>query len=77
MNVVVYTMHDCGACNHAKEFLVRNGVKFTERDVAEDPKARQEVIAMGFHAVPVIKVDGESIAGFDPEKLKELLGLRG
>jgi glutaredoxin 3 len=77
MNVVVYTMHGWSGCHHAKEFLSRNGVQFTERNVSEDLKAREELLAMGFRAVPVIKVDSQTILGFDPQKLKPLLGLKG
>ena len=77
MNVIVYTMHGCSGCTHAKEFLSRNEVKYTERNVSEDPKAREELLAMGFRAVPVIKLDDQTLLGFDPQKLKQFLGLRG
>ena len=75
MNVVVYTMSGCPGCTHAKEFLSHKGIKFTERNVSEDSKAREELINLGYRAVPVIKADGQTILGFDPEKLKEFLGL--
>jgi glutaredoxin 3 len=77
MNVTVYTMHGCSACDRAREFLSRNGVKFDERNVSEDSKAREELLAMGFRAAPVIKVDSQTMLGFDPEKLKQFLGLKG
>jgi glutaredoxin len=77
MNVTVYTMHGCNACNHAKDFLDRNGVKYTERNVSEDDKAREELLAMGYRAAPVIKVDNQAMLGFDAEKLKQFLGLKG
>lgn len=76
MNVTVYTMHGCNACHHAKEFLTRNGVEFTERNVSEDAKAREELLAMGYRAAPVIKVDNQAMLGFDAEKLKHFLGLK-
>jgi glutaredoxin-like protein NrdH len=69
MNVTVYTMHGCGACDRAKEFLARNGVKFAERNVSEDAQAREELLAMGYRAAPVIKVDNQTMLGFDAEKL--------
>jgi len=77
MNVTVYTMHGCGACDRAKEFLARNGVKFAERNVSEDAQAREELLAMGYRAAPVIKVDNQTMLGFDAEKLKHFLGLKG
>jgi glutaredoxin len=77
VNVTVYTMHGCSACNHAREFLARNGVKYTERNVSDDAKAREELLAMGYRAAPVIKVDNQTMLGFDAEKLKQFLGLKG
>jgi glutaredoxin 3 len=77
MNVTVFTMHGCSACNHAKEFLARNGVEFTERNVSEDSQAREELLAMGYRAAPVIKVDNQTMLGFDAEKLRHFLGLKG
>jgi glutaredoxin len=77
MNVTVYTMHGCSACNHAKEFLARNHIKFTERNVSEDSEAREELLAMGYRAAPVIKVDDQTMLGFDAEKLRHFLGLKG
>ncbi len=76
MNVTVYTMPGCSACHHATEFLATNGVKFTERNISEDSKAREELLAMGFRAAPVIKVDNRTMLGFDPVKLKQFLGLK-
>jgi glutaredoxin 3 len=75
MNVTVYTMHGCNACNNAKEFLTRNGVEFTERNVSEDSEAREELLALGYRAAPVIIVDNLAMLGFDAEKLKHFLGL--
>jgi len=77
MNVTVYTMHGCNACSRAKEFLALNHVEFTEHNVSEDTKAREELLAMGYRAAPVIKVDNQTMLGFDAEKLKQFLGLKG
>jgi glutaredoxin len=58
----------------AKEFLSSRGVVFTASNVAEDPVARQELIAKtGRMAVPVITVDDEVIVGFDRGRLQRLL----
>ena len=76
MNVTVYTMNCCSACVHAKEFLSQNGVEFVERNVSEDSRAREELLAMGYRAAPVIKIDNQTMLGFDPDKLKQFLGLK-
>ena len=45
------------------------------RSVAEDPTARQELLALGFRATPVFRIGEEIVVGFDRGKLERLLGL--
>ena len=55
------------------EFLSREGVSFTARDVREDGGAMLEVMNMGFQSTPVIVVDGAPHVGFDPAALRAAL----
>ncbi len=73
-NVVVYTSDTCGYCHQAKEYLGQKGIAYEEKNVSRDAAARKELMAQGFMGVPVIKVDNETIQGFDQEKLEALLG---
>jgi glutaredoxin len=57
------------------EFMHRHGVTYTERNLAHDPSARDELIAMGFRAVPVIKVGNETMLGFSAPRLRKMLSL--
>ena len=58
----------------AKELLSRRGVPYVERDVAADPRAAQEVMEIsGQMGVPVIKVDGQVMVGFDARRLEQLI----
>lgn len=75
MEVVIYTNLGCSACRQAKEFLTSHNVSFVERSLADDPSARDELIAMGFRAVPVIRVGSETMLGFSAPKLRRMLGL--
>ena len=75
MEVVIYTNTGCSACHQAKEFLTNNNVSFVERSLATDPTARDELIELGFRAVPVIRVGEETMLGFSPVRLRRLLGL--
>ncbi len=61
-----------------KEFLTAKGVPFTNRDIASDETAMQELQdrVPGAATVPVILVDGEVIMGFDRTKLQKVLGLQ-
>ena len=54
----------------AKGFLSSHGIPFTDKNVAVDPAAREELVARtGRTAVPVITVDDEVIVGFDRGRL--------
>src|SRR5262245_34783431 len=75
MNAVVYTTPTCPYCRMAKDYLAQRGVPFTERDVAADPAAAQELQRLtGQRAVPVIQLDGQTVVGFDRRALDRVLG---
>lgn len=44
------------------------------RNVSEDPEAAAEFVRRGYMLPPVVVVDGESIPGYQPERLDALLG---
>jgi glutaredoxin 3 len=75
MQIVIYTNSGCSACHQAKEFLAHHNVDFVERSLANDPSARDELIALGYRAVPVIKVGNETMVGFSAPKLRKMLSL--
>ena len=56
-----------------KEFLHQKGIAFTEKDVAQDDEAFEDVMRLGFAATPVTLIDGESVVGFNKAKLEQLL----
>ncbi len=60
-------------CKKVKEFLSQKGVQFTERNIAKDPGAVNELRKMGFMTIPVTLIDGEAVIGFDQQKLEQLL----
>lgn len=75
--ITIYSTPTCVYCKAAKDFFKENNVVFEEKDVAEDEKAREDMIAKsGQLGVPVIDVHGSIVVGFDKRKLAELLGLR-
>ncbi len=75
--VKVYSTPTCPYCVTLKEFLKENNIEFEDINVAEDAKAREEMVQktqqMG---VPVIEIDGEMVVGFDKEKIKNLLNIK-
>ena len=49
------------------------GVPFIERDIAKDPAAMEELVALGVMTTPVTLIDREVVIGFDQARLEELL----
>jgi len=60
-----------------KEFLSRAGHAFAVRDVDEDDRAYDELIALGYRTVPVTTIDGRAVKGFDPAQLGAALKAAG
>lgn len=53
-----------------KEFLSREGVAFTVKNVDEDDAAYDELIARGLRTIPVTVIGDQVIRGYDPEALR-------
>ena len=76
-NVTLYTTPTCPWCTTVKNFLRKNGVRYTEVDVASDQSAAQSMISKsGQQGVPQTEINGEMVIGFDQAKLNRLLELK-
>lgn len=74
MAVSIYTTPTCGYCRIAKDFFQKNGVSYTEYDVARDPQKAQEMVRKsGQMGVPVIDVHGRIIVGFNQQEIERAL----
>lgn len=60
-------------CNRAKEFLRDKGIGFEDLDITRDEAALEELKKLGYMTTPVITVDGETVVGFDRERLERLI----
>jgi len=58
-----------------KEFLSHHGIDYELRHVVQDADARTAFLALGLPLPPVTVVDGVAVAGYQPSRLAELLGL--
>ncbi len=56
------------------EYLSQKGVPFTERNVGKDPKAREELMALGLLSLPVIIIGDKRLTGFNPKAIDAALG---
>ena len=72
--VTVYSTPTCPWCKKVKEYLSEKKVNFIEVNVAEDDKAREEMVQKsGQMGVPVIIIGEEIIIGFDHKKIDKAL----
>jgi len=60
-------------CARVKEFLRKQNVAFTDRDITSDETALTELEKLGVMTTPVTVVDGEKVIGYDVKRLKSLL----
>jgi glutaredoxin len=58
-----------------KDYLKEKNVSFESVDVSSDEAGLQEMIKVsGQMGVPVVKIDGDIIVGFDKARIDEKLG---
>ena len=60
-------------CDQAKEYLSQKGIKFQERDIAQDPSVLADLKKLGYMTTPVIVIDDSVIVGFDADKIDQAL----
>jgi glutaredoxin 3 len=55
------------------EYLSQKGIPYTEKNVAYDADAVQELMSMGLRSLPVIVIGDKRLSGFNPAKIDEAL----
>ena len=74
MNVTIYSTPTCPYCHQAKQYLNSRQVPFTDRNVASDPQAAEEMVRhSGQRGVPVLVIGDTVIIGFDRPKIDAAL----
>lgn len=75
--VTVYTTPTCTWCTTVKTYLRKNGIRYTEIDVAKDESAAREMVnKSGQQGVPQTEINGQMVIGFDQMKLNRLLEIK-
>lgn len=76
--VKVYSTPTCPWCIVAKNFFKEHGIAYEDIDVSKNQDAVEEMIEKsGQMGVPVIDINGKIIIGFDENKIRNLLGIKG
>jgi glutaredoxin-like protein NrdH len=56
-----------------KRLMDKIGIEYVTVDIVENPAELEKLIEMGYRAAPVVITnDGESWAGFQPDKISNL-----
>jgi glutaredoxin 3 len=72
--VTIYSATWCAFCHAAKGYLDKLGIKYTDKDIEQDPKTAQESIEKsGQMGIPVLDIGGTIIVGFDRPKIDAAL----
>ena len=75
--VTVYSTPSCPWCTTLKNYLRKNGIRFSDIDVSRDTRAAEEMVRKsGQQGVPQTDINGSMIIGFDQKKLNQLLELK-
>ncbi len=75
-NITIYSTPTCVYCKMAKDFFAKNNISYKEFNVAEDLKAREEMVSKSHQlGVPVIDIDGQFFVGFNRSELVKALDL--
>jgi glutaredoxin len=78
----MYTLSTCPWCRKTKQFFRDRNVPFDYIDYDLAAEAQQEKIVDEIQksgvqlAFPFVKINGEIVVGFNPERYAELLGLK-
>mgnify|MGYP000001286215 CR=1 FL=1 len=68
--IKVYSTPTCPWCHRIKEYLQERGIKFTDVNIAEDEKSREEMLSKsGQMGVPQIEINGKIIVGFNQQAI--------
>jgi len=78
--VTLYTLSTCPWCRKAKNYLTEHQVpfEFTDFDLADSAtqdKISRELDAAGAGGFPFARIDDQVVAGYQPLRYAELLGI--
>jgi glutaredoxin len=73
--VVVYTTSWCGWCRKTLAWLDEQGVAYVNKDIEADGRHLEELRRKtGRTSIPVVEIGGELVRGYDPARMRALLG---
>lgn len=75
--VIVFSSPTCSWCRKLKDYLRLHHVRFTDINIAADPKAANDMYRKsGQMGVPQLWINNYPLVGFDKEKIDKMLDLK-
>lgn len=71
--ITIYSLPACVQCDSTKRYLSKNGVEFTEVNMAENASALEEIRELGYTQAPVVVAGDTSWSGFRLDSLQKLV----
>ncbi|MEX2479888.1 MAG: glutaredoxin family protein [Gammaproteobacteria bacterium] len=75
--VVMLSASWCGYCRRARTWLVAEGIEYCEYDVEAHAEGREQFAALPHKVVPVLKIRGDILVGFNPIEITQTLAAHG
>jgi len=72
--VTLYSTTWCGVCKKAKAYFKQNRISYTEYDVENSNKGKQDYQKMNGKGVPIILVGNKRLNGFSQQSFEKLYG---
>jgi len=73
--ITVFSTSWCGWCRKTIAWLDDQDIQYTNKDIEADTDHRDEIVRLsGGTSVPVVVIDGEVVRGFNPGRMKQLIG---
>ena len=71
--ITVYTKPSCVQCDATKRMMDKLKISYSTVDVTVDTEAFDMIVSKGFKSVPVVITNDDAWAGFNPDKISELV----
>ena len=71
--LTVYTTPNCPGCKMTRRQLDKAGVAYEAIDLSSRPDLVEQFRAEGLRQAPIIEVDGQRTAGFNPDRIKAIV----
>ena len=71
--VIMYGVPDCGYCRQARDYFAEQGIDYVEYNINKSSRRLREFRRLGGRGTPLIRVEGNTIQGFNRQAIEAAL----